>query len=49
MLGRNVTLVWLACQRQHNTRDREAWLESVAPGESISAGEERWANSLCSG
>lgn len=48
MLGRNVTLVWLACQRQHSTCDWEAWLVSVAPGESIAAGEERWANSLFS-
>lgn len=49
MLGRNVTLAWLACQQQHNTRDRKAWLVSVAPGESIAAGEERWAISLFSG
>lgn len=45
MSGRNVTLAWLACQRQHNTRDREAWLVSLAPGESIAAGEECRANS----
>lgn len=49
MLDRNVTLVWLACQRQHSTCDWEAWLVSVAPGESIAAGEERWANNLSSG
>ena len=44
-----MTLVWLACQRRHDIRDREAWLVSVAPGESIAAGEEHWANSLFSG
>lgn len=49
MLGRNVTLARLACQPQHNTRDREAWLVSLAPGESTAAGEEHGANSLSSG